>query len=349
MIQRICEACSGGRPFIRNVEAERLLEIFLVSSVTAILAIRFFLKMTGFPQLGGGGLHIAHVLLGGLFMLVALVILLAFIDWHSRNLAAVIGGLGFGAFIDEIGKFVTSDNNYFFQPAIALIYIVFVMLYIAVQSLNGDGHLCHQEKVANVLEITKEVVLDDLDIMERKKALELLEGCDKSDPLVKALRNLYQELDSIPAPPPGLYSRAKELVRRIYHQMIAQRWFSQAVVVFFVIQSLVSIIQVIFLVAVKSLEQVFHQHLIDLSPSDWMMLAASALAALLVVRGVLHMRKDRLSAFHQFKSAVLVQIFLVQTLAFYRDQLTALAGLALNILVLAVLRYMIAQEEPSSA
>jgi hypothetical protein len=52
-----------------------LLDTFLVSAIAAIVVIRIFLEATGYPQLGGG-LHIAHVLWGGLGMLVAIVLLL---------------------------------------------------------------------------------------------------------------------------------------------------------------------------------------------------------------------------------------------------------------------------------
>lgn len=44
-----------------------------------------------------------------------------------QRLCALIGGIGFGLFIDELGKFITRDNNYFFQPTIGLIYAVFAI------------------------------------------------------------------------------------------------------------------------------------------------------------------------------------------------------------------------------
>ena len=68
------------------------------------------------PRLGGGELHIAHMLWGGALMLVALVVLLAYLDRTVQHVAAVIAGLGFGTFVDEIGKFLTADNDYFFRP-----------------------------------------------------------------------------------------------------------------------------------------------------------------------------------------------------------------------------------------
>ena len=49
---------------VRSAESE-LLDTFLVSAVASVLVIRVFLEATGYPQLGGGGLHVAHVLWGG--------------------------------------------------------------------------------------------------------------------------------------------------------------------------------------------------------------------------------------------------------------------------------------------
>ena len=72
---------------IRNIEAGNLLETFMISAVAAILGIRFFLHVTGYPQIGGGGLHIAHMLWGGLLMLVAIVISLAFLRaWSLQRM-----------------------------------------------------------------------------------------------------------------------------------------------------------------------------------------------------------------------------------------------------------------------
>src|SRR2546425_6106570 len=72
-------------------------------------------------------------------MVVAIAILLSFVTPCVRPIAALIGGIGFGAFIDEIGKFVTSDNNYFFKPTAALIYVVFAVLVLAVRWVRRFG------------------------------------------------------------------------------------------------------------------------------------------------------------------------------------------------------------------
>ena len=111
----------------RDIDGGRWLESFLVSAVVSILGIRFYLEATGYPQIGGHGLHIAHMLWGGLFMVVAIVVLLAFVGKRIQQFGAVVGGIGFGMFIDELGKFITSDNNYFYEPTFALIYVIFIV------------------------------------------------------------------------------------------------------------------------------------------------------------------------------------------------------------------------------
>src|SRR6267154_1998358 len=135
------------RPFfIRNLDAGKLLETFLVSAVAALLGVRFFLGVTGYPRLGGGGLHIAHMLWGGALMVAGVLLLLSYLGQRVRRAAAVIAGRGFGLFIAELGKFITSDNNYFYRPAIALIYVIFVLLFLVFraierrQALSEEGY-----------------------------------------------------------------------------------------------------------------------------------------------------------------------------------------------------------------
>lgn len=120
-------------------QAPRLIEYFLVSAISAFLATRLFLGLTGFPQIGGNGLHIAHMLWGGLLMLVSILTSLISPLGKNRVFVAISGGVGFGLFIDELGKFLTSDNNYFFQPTIAIVYIIFIFLFLLARHLSQNN------------------------------------------------------------------------------------------------------------------------------------------------------------------------------------------------------------------
>ena len=79
------------------------------------------------------------MLWGGLLMLAALVIVLSFLGRAAERVSAIIGGIGFGMFIDEVGKFVTSDNNYFFRPAASLIYVIFILLFLVARASSRSS------------------------------------------------------------------------------------------------------------------------------------------------------------------------------------------------------------------
>src|SRR4026207_2343965 len=74
--------------FARDADGLHHAELFLVAAISAVLVIRGFLYLTGYPQLAARGLHIAHMLWGGLFMLGALLILLTTLERRARPLAA---------------------------------------------------------------------------------------------------------------------------------------------------------------------------------------------------------------------------------------------------------------------
>jgi hypothetical protein len=134
---------------IRDADADEAFELLIFIAVATILATRGFLRLTGYPQVGGFGLHIAHMLWGGLFMFVAIGLLLVFWNPAMRRLAAVFAGIGFGLFIDELGKFITADNDYFYRPTVAILYLVFLVLWGFVRWLRTGMPLDAEELRVN--------------------------------------------------------------------------------------------------------------------------------------------------------------------------------------------------------
>lgn len=237
LISRLLKSVAGEHAFIRSIYAETLLENFFVSAIAALLGMRLFLSLTDYPTLGGENFHIAHMLFGGVFMLIGMIILLAFLNHASHDVAAVVGGAGFGLFIDELGKFITDDNNYFFQPAIALIYIIFVVIYLAIRWINRGQVLSREEALANAFEIAKQASLSSMDPRDQQLFIRLLNISDPDDPLTQNLKDMITRIASIPAHQPDFIIRLKRFIDNLYQTVATKWWFTGAVIAFFVFSS----------------------------------------------------------------------------------------------------------------
>ncbi len=238
---RISRFVASHRTFMRSVYAETLLENFFVSAVAAVLIIRLLLQITGYPRLAIGGLHIAHVVAGGLAMLIAIIILLAFVNRSAYELASVVGGLGFGAFIDELGKFITSDNDYFFEPAIALIYVAFIALFFFIRGIARTQAMSGEECLANAFELSKKASITGLGPEERRVAMGLLERCAADGIIVQDLKTVLQHMPSVPSSGSPFIARLKGLTGRFYEYVTAKRWFTAVVIGFFAFVSITSL------------------------------------------------------------------------------------------------------------
>lgn len=325
------------RSLIVRIGFERYVEVFLVSAAVFILCIRAVLSVTGYPQIHGGGLHVAHVLFGGIGMAAALVLVMVSFTEPAIHLAAVIGGIGFGAFIDEIGKFLTSDNDYFYRPAVAIMYMIFVAIYIAVRSIERRARPSQAAYLANALDLAKEAAAGNLDEEEARRAREYLARCDRDDPVVASVGTILDRIGTAPAHAPGFLAKSKNRVRSLYRGVMRQRWFTTLVVSVFVTTGLVAFVQGIVVIAGKRRS--------DLSFAGWGEIVSDLAVGGFVVLGLARIRRSRLAAYRMFARAVLVSIFLAQMFAFYRIQFWAIAGLAAVVLFWGILQYMIGEEK----
>lgn len=344
------------RRLLRDLHAGQFLDLFLVSAVSAVLAIRFYLYLADYPKVGGEALHVAHMLWGGLLMLAALVLLLSTIGRRAQQWAALLGGVGFGTFIDEIGKFVTHDNDYFFQPAVAMIYVAFILTYLAIRSLRGDEGASRAECLANALRGMEPAAVRELDEDERERVLALLERSDPEHPLTGPLKRAVRAL---PARPPGSgapwYTRLRDQAVARYRQLALMPYFPALVAAFFVAQLAFKAVHLALLLlraewspgisaGLPSLERVAE----GMGFAEWAQLTSGTLSALLVLGGVAMIRRSRMTALRLFQKSILVSIFITQVFMFYQDQWNALAILVMNLLILGLLNFAIEHESASA-
>lgn len=116
--------------FGRREDAAESILLMMIWGVGAILTTRLWFKLMDNPEITFGQWHVAHVLFGGLAMMGAILTLIVWRGEIARQRAIIMSGIGWGLFIDEVGKYITRDNDYWFKPAIIFIYMSFVLMYL---------------------------------------------------------------------------------------------------------------------------------------------------------------------------------------------------------------------------
>jgi hypothetical protein len=327
------------RVFVRNFEGDDLFEIFVVFAVAAVLAIRVALSLSGYPQIGGNGLHVAHLLWGGLLMLVALSLLLVYVGQRILRVCAVVGGIGFGVFVDELGKFVTSDNNYFYRPAIPMIYLIFLALFVVIRVLQRQRRWSDEVYLVNVLVLLQEAVLHDLDSAEHRRAMLLLKRATNTpETLRKPLEQFLGALEPVKRRRRSRLQVLLRAARRRVRAGLASRWMTVVVSAVFSARAVAFVLTSVALLAgfmsTRSLPQ----------PTELVAGAAALVANLLGLIGVLTVFRSRPSGLVWFKRSVMISILVADVFAFYQQQLAAVLSLTVDVVLYVVVNALLRQE-----
>ena len=337
------------RAFPRSIDVVSLIDVFMMSAISSLMLVRLYLFLAGYPQVGGGGLHIAHMIWGALLMLGALLIAVSFVSTTSRWWTAVIGGLGLGLLVDETGKFLTSDNNYFFKPAAALIYVLFISIFLFSRTIARRRGFTSQEYVDNALDALKGASGGELDVLQRRRVLVFLRHAGQSD-LATGLRHLVEQMPA--AKEPSRAARFRHSLRVRYARAASRPRFSRVVASVVVFAAAVSCLEIVAILLIRhgswsgrpgdaaaGAEHFFHA----LNVVDWLEVGAGLGAVGLAVAGIV-LGTTRARGLRMLERSIFVEILLIQPFAFYEAQFFASAGLVLSLPLLAAVQYVIRRQ-----
>ena len=167
---------------VRREGAERYVSVTLVSFAGTVIATRWFLSITGFPQIGGGDLHIAHALWGGAALFVAALLPILLAGRAVYLASSALAGIGIGLFIDEVGKFITTENDYFYPAAAPIIYATFLLAVIIWLRARSEEDPDPRSQLLTALELFEESVEGDLQAAERDELRDRLASASMRAP-----------------------------------------------------------------------------------------------------------------------------------------------------------------------
>jgi hypothetical protein len=319
---------------LRSVDVRRHTDTFLVCGVAAVLGNRVFLIITGYPQLGNGTLHISHALWGALMMAIAIIVAIAFLPPLTRGFVAFLGGAGFGWFIDELGKFITRDVNYFFQPTIAIIYVTFVVMYLVFRSIQARTY-SPDEAVLNGLEALKAASIGSLNDTRRHAAIALIEQTGATGTISDEVVSLLRNATTLPARSPTAFERFGAAMRARYRSWTERPSFTRVVSGALVLFAFGSVATAASLAFDSGQLRGF---------GEWALVVSSLVSGAFYIVGAVVLRHSRLLAYTWFERGLLVDILVTQVFQFAQEQLAGVSGLVITITLWVMARSAIRAE-----
>src|SRR4051794_31360545 len=330
----------------RDPQASLRIMAMLVSAVATVLVVRGFLAATGYPQIGGGGLHVAHVVWGGLLMVMGLVLRLLFARPGIRPVAAVVSGVGIGLFIDEIGKFVTSDNNYFYRPAAALMYVFVAGLVLAAHLVHGRRAHHPAEHLAAAVDQAVAGVVGGFTPRRRIQVHAQLRRASGA-PGIEEVRALVRAVPTDPVELSGplrLVNRRLVNRRRRAHRLRRRLRARRTARLLSVVTAAVLIGQVTYAAVQfgsELLDRLTHgsdRH--DAAAVGWLPLllglGSTLVCAVLIALGVRLIRRDTMAAYRWFYRALLVNLLFTRVFQFDVEQFLATISVLLDVVLLGL-------------
>ena len=210
---------------IQREKATRYMLVSLLSFVATVILVRSFLVLTGYPQIGSSTLHIAHVLWGGLILYIAAILPLIYLNPRFRITVAILSGVGVGLFIDEVGKFITRQYDYFFPAAAPIIYVFFLLVLILAIMIRRPTEVDGRAELVQTLEIVREQLYRPLDQLERAHIEQDMKRVMETDTNPQYKEMARQLLEMVQSDPRIVPDKTPAWWLRIAEQ--SERWLTE--------------------------------------------------------------------------------------------------------------------------
>lgn len=298
-----------------------------LAGIATVLITRAYLAAMGYPRIGGGGIHIGHVVWGGLSMICALTVALVWAGERARVWTALLGGVGIGLFVDEVGKYLTTTNDYFYRPAAAIIYLVFAALLVVASFLGRDSVADvgdASQRLASAAQIAASGLVSGLTAEERASATRLLTGCpEQNRDAVLRLLELAEGRE------PSRLTRLLARIRRWAEWVAGLRWAETVAFTLLVLSRV--IVAIIFVAQAAGGEP----HSTDAGAITASAVTRSLGAVLVIVAVILRLRGQTLTSYRLSRAAILLDLLITEIFNFHDSQFGAVAELPQLLLAFA--------------
>jgi hypothetical protein len=323
----------------------------MIWAIFSLLLVRIYLRLTGYPQIGHGAWHISHALFGGMIMTAGTMINLIMQGRGVKKISVAIFGFGLGWFIDEVGKYLTRDYNYFFRPAIIVIYIFFVIMFLIYRYLEKKEVKSNEAIFYSVLSNLEEVVDDDLEKREKRmivKKLETVIESGKGNLKLMAV-GLLATVKKMTVKEDGENINIAGWARKIFNLSYDRIFKRTAAVyglliyaVYFSVDKIVDILRIGASSQKMMMIQKFYEDYDFFGKSDVYMIVFKMIfdvvASVLFLTGVRYfLTGKRIKGARFFRYGLYVTIFLVSIFKFYFEQFSGLYEVIIAITLLYVL------------
>ncbi|NMN94728.1 hypothetical protein [Antrihabitans stalactiti] len=314
----------------------------MIIAVATILITRLYLELTNYPQVGGGNLHIAHALYGGAMMMLALVFGWLFTGFGVRVVMVIVGGIGFGLFLDEVGKFVTKDNDYFYGPSAEIMYIAVALILVINRMVRDLRPPTPSENLASAAAIAADGVVHGLPDRRREWALSMVSAAEEGGADATAAAHVRSLIHHCSPASEKMYRLKEFTVGLVPGFLRSPRW----VPIVGWLMVVASLLGLAFGALGALLGGVFYEddrvtfELAGMSPATAILLVSAAITLALSLPAMLALRKtDAIWPLRMLRDAALTFTFLNALVDFATQGFAAVTNLAIGLFTLSVLSY----------